>query len=109
MSIEWAILIEREARQGRVAYIRGYGASAAVPARLYVQAQDGLWYLQQPVEVSADGVFLGSAVLGRDKHGVYRVVAVQVAGPVKGGAGLDELPGGPTSNVLRYVVRRKDA
>jgi hypothetical protein len=109
--------IQREARKGRVAYIRGTvemptgGVYTSLsmnfeknPIRVYVKSRDHKWHLQGPVIMGIDGVFVGSAILGRDRQGVYKVVAVQVAGPVSGATALDTLPEGPKSNELRYLV-----
>jgi len=93
--------LERAGRQARNAVLRLTGGLA----RLYVHARDGRWYLQQPVQVSADGVALAAAVLGTTSHGPYAVVAVKTDAP---GTRLETLPEGERSNVVRFVVRKKD-
>lgn len=100
------LVIEKAARQGRIATIRGTGGDGKTPIRVYVQSRDGNWYLQGPVERSADGVFLASAILGRDRHGIYRVVAIEAKWPVPNviREGIGVSADVAVSNVLKYLV-----
>jgi hypothetical protein len=102
------LVIEKEARRGRNAVIRGTGGDGKTPIRVYVRSRNGNWYLQGPVERSVDGVFLASAILGRDRKGAYLVIAIESKWPVPA---VDETmidTEAPRSNILRYIVTGKD-